>query len=465
MPKDIGAEARATRNMLARNLERAGVTVADGDGISELAEKASGLVVPHGTVKDYPTSATTTIYPGDFVAVTRELTPTNAELRIAPNATLLDAVTLPDGRIIILFYQDETVKIKAARYSGGQIALGATEAIEDADDSARICRISDNEVAVMYRSGGFGYGRVVTYALLVPTISDPDAWCEVEPYNIAITQIYERTMLVSYCKPDEPGATASIVRTYDNNTLHHTSSVKFAEDCDVDEYVAAWSATTLKDGRAVVTWFKSHGEPVRYAVLRYTYGEPLVLDFDSSCVYQGSVSRTCAVAIGNDILFANAVARLADNLVSKTFLALERWNTSDTAYGATCDWYAKCGEIAYNSAAPSCVRAITLGNDETVITWLSDGQLYASVLQPNKGADGFSTAVPIGACEGEAIALNAKGYVPVLREREGGVYLSLYAVQEVVAPAYRQGIGTALNSAKQGDTCRVVTVVTSEEWK
>lgn len=456
--RDLGANVEALRDKLAKNLSAGGISVEDGETISEMIEKASGLISPQGKREEFRVAAASTVYAGDHVKASRELD-TAAELRIAPYSRMLDIASLPDGRVVMLFLQNDDVKIKAARYVNGQIQLGATAVLEEASASSKLGVCDESKVAVIYRGEGFGFAQVVSYDGLVPTLGEPDVWMSDEPYNITCERVSSQPgyVAVTYTQKDSPRAHFAILSCRSENIFIATST-EFAEDADKDEFAAAWSMSEMADGRFVVTWFTANDKPVRFAIIN-CHHESLVatVDFDSACIYQGSISRTNATAMGKGILFANAIARVANGLAVKTFLSLEYWNTADTAYGAHNVWYGKVGEFVFGDAEriSTCVKAVTVGQ-EAIVLWRVGSALYSAVLHPDDGTSSLSPATPIGTIDGDAIPTVAGNCVAVCREKDGGVWLTIYKIRDVVSPSDgAAAIGTALRSARSGEAVLV----------
>lgn len=459
---DVGELARKlvqARNDLADRLAETGLPVDRTSSIPELAAMSDALVAAHGEVVEYTAAATATIYPGDHVTLTRELAPVaDAVMRIAITARLLDAVTLPDGRMILLFYQAEDVKIKAAKCSGGQLVLGATLVVEGAGDTARLCRLGESAVAVVYPLDGMGYAVRVDYADLIPTLGTADAWCAEDIQNIACacitpTDIGYPIVVCQVAGEDDLRVTGLSVTTTAATAI---SSCEIPAEADADAYIAAVSAVAMPDGRLAVSWFSAHSRPVGLAIIsRSPSTGSIAVDWQGRCVYNGSCSRTSLAALRDGILTANAVSRVQDGLAVKSFAATEWWTTDGTAYGARPRWYAKGGEVVYNGA-PACIRAVAIADDCAVMTVNLSGALMAAVITPGAAADRIAPMTPLGATDGDTIPMSIPGHVAMLTERDGGVWLTVCKMREVVVPSYDgNSIGIAMRAAAPGAVCKV----------
>lgn len=459
---DVGELARKlvqARNDLADRLAETGLPVDRTNSIPEIASLSGSLVAAHGDVVEYTAASTATIYPGDHVTLTHELAPvTGAAMRIAITARLLDAVTLPDGRMILLMHQAEDVKIKAAKYSGGQLVLGATLVVEGAGDAARLCRLGESAVAVIYPLDGMGYAVRVDYADLIPTLGTADAWCAAGIQNIACAYTTPTDVglpMVAYQVVGESDIWVARLTVTDAAASSY-SSCSIPAEADTEEYVAAISAVALADGRCAVSWFSEHDSPVGLAIVSYMSGDgSMAVDWQGRCVYNGSCSRTSLAALRDGILTANAVSRVQGGLAVKSFAATEWWTTDGTAYGARPRWYAKGGEVVYNGA-PACIRAAAIADDRAVMTLNLSGTLMATVITPGAAADRIAPMTPLGATDGDTIPLPIPGHVAMLTERDGGVWLTVNKMREVVVPSYDgNAIGIAMRAAAPGAVCKV----------
>lgn len=446
------------RNDIADAFAATGVDADRTKTLPELAAEADKLVAPHGELADYTTATTATIYPGDHVALTHELISTDAELRLAIGAQLLDALVLPDGRMVVLMYQAEDVKIKAAKYSGGQLVLGATLVIEDADDEARLCRLGESAVAVIYPLDDMGMAVRVDYTDLVPTLGTADAWIAADIRNIACAYITPTDIgcpMVAYQVEGETDV--QIARIYVSSTdASLSSSCRISAEADDDEYTASISAAAMPDGRLAVSWFSAHDRPVGLAIVSHMPGNyATAVDWQGRCVYNGSCSRTSLAALRDGLLNANAVTRVQDGLAVKSFAATEWWATEGTAYGARPRWYAKGGEVVYNGA-PACIRAAAISDNHAVMTMHLDGTLIAAIVTPGAAVDRISPLTPLGDTDGDTIPLSIPGHVAMATERDGGVWLGIYKQREVVVPSYDgNSIGIAMRAAAPGSVCKV----------
>lgn len=451
-----------TRDTLADNVRAAGAEVADDDKICEIAEKVPGMVLPHGETKVVRVTKAGVVYPGDFVAYARELSPENVGA-IAAGVELLDAVTLNDGRVVCMFAQNSVVKVKALAYRDNAIVLGADLALPNATSGAKLGAAGDNLVAVLYSTEEGGAADIISFDDLTPTLALSDIWEDVPVYNIAICSWGGNKLWVAYLHDDATETCAHLeALTVSTTALTITGHTEFGEGVCRDEFDAMFCLSALDDTRLAVSWFVGYDKPVHWTIAyRFTDGGDYVATTeDDTLVYQGSVGRTSFVAArdGSTLVFANAIVREGtESVASKSLITLERWDIGDSAYDTTPIWYG-AAEVQYN-ADLGLASVSPLDDNGALITWVRNGSAFATIVPYDDPQASRSPSVPLGGAQDSLIPLKITrtgALMAILRMHNGDLRIDVYRTTDVVVPTTTgSGVGIALAAANAGETVEI----------
>lgn len=467
-----------------------GGAATDGDGLRALKGKVGDLVRPAGREEKIRASACHGhILKGDPVTVHRAFE-TGETLRFAVDgATILATAHAQLADVsAVLFFQNGATKLKLFRVKNGEIQLGNTVTVTEAEIYCETIAMERRGpgLFVLYNEDGDGKVAKLRYTDdLLTTLMWTGVWMEGgDPYNIVAEchPAYGVVSVVSTRLPvgstDDESREAVIQTFYDTNPPDPVTGVIAPETVltgdaypaltglaySKDEYAQGWAMACFGDvmyvtypkpnetGRGILTARGVFTD----SKLRYVPGGY------SDCPIMGSipsVSLTDArtetyMDVAGGVLLCHGVTRMVGKTI-ESFLAVELWITQQDDTRPLILWMG--GEDVEYSRSISRVCGGVMGEKSGFAGYSNGTDMYAVVLDYRETGAVGGPAVRVGSFQSFATLLPAGDGAVCVYQKDGNGYIRTLAQHRVVA---RSPLGRAdaiaMDDSDAGGMIRVV---------